>query len=289
MTLEINDTTLFKVLNDDGSCFHGGQGGWYLPNGRAGKWMPKLDEELAPCAYGYHVLRASQLVQWLGPAIFTVEYKGEMLEQSDKLVVGRARLLAKVTTWNERTARLFAADCAEHVLHFFEDEYPDEKRPREAIQASRDYANGLIRDAAGAADRSAAWAAAGAAARDAAWAAAWTAARAAARAAAGAAARDAAWAAAWAAARDAAGAAARAAAGAAARDAAGAAARAAAWDAARAASGAAARAAAWAAARDAARAAAGAAAGAADRSAAWDAEQKWQTDRLMEYLRGDVE
>lgn len=101
--------------------------------------------------------------------------------------------------------RLFAADCAESVLHIFEKEHPDDDRPRKAILAARDYANGFIssqelkaaRDAAvgavGAAARGAAWAA-GDAARDAAG----DAARGA-EAAVGAAASVAAWDAAWAA------------------------------------------------------------------------------------------
>jgi len=74
-------------------------------------------------------------------------------------------------------ARIFAADCAEHVLHIYEDKYPDDKRPREAIQAARLFAEGKIEDAA----RAAAWAAAWDAARAVAWAATWAAARAAAR------------------------------------------------------------------------------------------------------------
>ena len=122
----------------------------------------------------------------------------------------------------DRAMRLMAADFAEAVLPIFEREYPDDDRPRKAIQAARYFANGKITEQ----ERDAAWdaaGAAGAAAGAAAWAAAG-AARAAAGAAAGAA-RDVAWdtagAAAWAAARAAAGAAgwaaARAAAGAAAR------------------------------------------------------------------------
>ncbi len=101
---------------------------------------------------------------------------------------------------------------AEHVLHYYEDKYPDDNRPRQAIIAARR----CITDKS-----TAAWAAAGAAARaaaraaaeDAAGAAAWAARAAAgaaagaaawaARAAARAAAEDAAWAA-WAAAEDAA-------------------------------------------------------------------------------------
>jgi hypothetical protein len=92
----------------------------------------------------------------------------------------------------DKEIRLFSADCAESVLHIYEKRYPNDDRPRKAIQAARDYANGVIgKDEL-------------AAAGDAAWAAAWAAGDAA-----GDAARDAARAAAgdaaWAAARDAAG------------------------------------------------------------------------------------
>jgi hypothetical protein len=96
----------------------------------------------------------------------------------------------------DKEIRLFAADCAESVLHIYENKYPNDDRPRKAIQAARDYANGVI----GKDELDAAW--------DAAWAAcaAWDAARAAGSAerAAGAAewaARDAARDAGWAAAR----------------------------------------------------------------------------------------
>jgi len=109
----------------------------------------------------------------------------------------------------DRLARLFACDCAEKALHIFEQQNPDDKRPREAIQAARDFATGKISAAASAAAstaastaaRDAASAAARAAARDAARDAASAAARAAASAAASTAARDAARDAAWAAAR----------------------------------------------------------------------------------------
>jgi len=151
----------------------------------------------------------------------------------------------------DRVMRLMAADFAEAVLPIFEKIYPKDDRPRKAIRAARDYANGMITeqecaaawDAALDAACAAAWAAAGDAALDAARAAAGDAARDAAWAAARAAAGDAAWAAAGDAARDAA-----VAAGDAARDAA-----VAAWAAARAAAWAAAGDAAWAAAGDAAR------------------------------------
>jgi hypothetical protein len=55
---------------------------------------------------------------------------------------------------------LWAADCAEHVLHLFEGALPDDDRPRRAIEAARAWANGEIRlmqarDFAGAAQEAA--------------------------------------------------------------------------------------------------------------------------------------
>jgi hypothetical protein len=179
--------------------------------------------------------------------------------------------LSNVVDGGDKILRLWAADCAEHVLHFFTEKYPNDKRPAEAIQAARDFANGKITKAARDAARAAAWAAARAAAADAAWDAASAAADAAA---------SAAWAAA-SAARSAASAARSAAWVAASAAEAASAARDAAWSAAEAAS--AARDAAWAAAADAASAAASAAA-----DAAWAAETKWQTDYLLQYLNGEL-
>ena len=79
----------------------------------------------------------------------------------------------------ETFSRLLVCDYAEHVLHIFEAEYPDDYRPRMVIEVSRRYARGEATDAelsaawyaawaAGDAAR-AAWYAAGDAARGAAW------------------------------------------------------------------------------------------------------------------------
>jgi len=43
-----------------------------------------------------------------------------------------------------RKIRLWSADCAARVLHIYEKDYPNDNRPRNAIQATRDFANGLI-------------------------------------------------------------------------------------------------------------------------------------------------
>jgi len=41
---------------------------------------------------------------------------------------------------DQKLLALWAADCAEHVLPFFEDKYPNDDRPRKAIEAGRKWA-----------------------------------------------------------------------------------------------------------------------------------------------------
>ena len=251
--------TMYKVLGANGESIHGGSGVWPLPHdGQPGEWTQAVKPRV--CVAGWHLVELRDLPAWLKPDCTIWEAEGRGPSDSDgngKTAYTQARLIRQVFI-SQRSMRLFAADCAEHVLPLFEAEHPDDQRPREAIAAARAFAHGQIDDDTLDAARAAAWDAAGAAAGAAAWAAAWAAARDAARATA----EGTAWAA-WATARDAA------------------------WDAA----GAAAWAAAWAAARDAARAtaegtawAAWATARDAAWDAAWDAERTWQAERLATYL-----
>jgi hypothetical protein len=163
---------LFKVLNGDGTCYNGGNGSWPLPTKNPdgswtpGEWMPAIQGDLSPCENGYHLAREQDLLSWIGPAIFEAEYRGEMIEAGDKVVVREARLLRRLG-WNERTARLFACDCAERVVHLC-----DDPRPRRAIAVARRYAGGEATAEELVAARAAAWDAArtaARAARDAAW------------------------------------------------------------------------------------------------------------------------
>ena len=73
--------------------------------------------------------------------------------------------IARDVFLDDCSLRLYAADCAEHVLKFFEEERPEDKRPREAIEAARKFARGEIDIATlnAAWDAGAAWAAAWAA------------------------------------------------------------------------------------------------------------------------------
>ncbi|MGV8979649.1 putative immunity protein [Clostridium sp.] len=52
-----------------------------------------------------------------------------------------AELTAKV---DHLTLVIWATDCAEHVLSHFEEEYPEDDRPRKAIEAGRAWVHGKV-------------------------------------------------------------------------------------------------------------------------------------------------
>jgi hypothetical protein len=135
----------------------------YLPKGkRPGKWLPKRDT-LKICESGWHGCKDGDIVEYLNAQIFEIEIRGDMKKDGDKFTVQQMRFIRKCKGWNDVTARLFACDCAEHVLPIFEKECPEDKRPRQAIETARKFANGQATSE----ELSAAW--------DAAWAAAWAA------------------------------------------------------------------------------------------------------------------
>lgn len=201
-------TTFYKFTRADRAATHAGDWRW----DRLKKWQPAQTPVM--CESGYHLTTSAHLIDWLDTELWVAEGRGLSVVGDTKVVFAQARLVERVTAWDERLARHFAADCAERVLPIFEKHHPGDDRPRKAVEAARAFADGLITEKELAAARAATWAAwaapgdaAGDAARDAARAA-GDAARAAAWAAAGAAARatwaagNAAWAAAGAAERD---------------------------------------------------------------------------------------
>jgi hypothetical protein len=148
------DNLYLKVLGPNRTACHGGVGQWAEP----GVWMPKLTPRL--CQSGYHVLSdTKQLLEWLGPEIWLCEVSGKIIHDTNKSVAAEARLVERLP-WDDRSARLFAADCAEDVLPIFEREHPGDSRPRDAIEAARLFADGHISRS----ELDAAWAAARAAA-----------------------------------------------------------------------------------------------------------------------------
>jgi len=171
--MALQQEKLYKILGANGEATNGGTGKWFLPHGkRPGKWMPKIKGDLIPCENGYHLCRKQDLIHWLGPSLWEAEYRGDRVDADDKIVVREARVLRQVEIWNDKTARLFACDCAEYALGFVKNPDP---RSVEAVRVARLFAIGEATneelDAASVAASAAAWPA-----RDAASAAAWPAA-----------------------------------------------------------------------------------------------------------------
>lgn len=129
----------YKVLAADRKPCYGGTGQWLEPP----EWMPEITG-IIPCKRGYHLVTMEQLPCWLGPEIWEAEGAGKHIDHGDKHVFSKARLLRRLETWNERTLRLFTADCAEHVLPIYEAKYPQDDRPRKNILEARQFANGEI-------------------------------------------------------------------------------------------------------------------------------------------------
>jgi hypothetical protein len=133
--------------------------------------------DLSICQSGWHYTDEDHIIGWLDNQIFEVEVRGEEIHNSDKYAAQEMRLVRRCEGWNERTARLFACDCAEHVLPIFEKLHPDDEWPRQCIEVARRFAKGETTQEELAAAGAAACAAkdAACAARDAAYAA-WAAA-----------------------------------------------------------------------------------------------------------------
>lgn len=165
---------LFKVLarNEKGelvSC-----------NGGTQTWTPGVKVcahgrgPLVACNNGIHLCRPKDLLNWLNEVICPVtRCSGERIIEVDKVVMQWAVIGEPLPTWNDRTARLFACDCAEWALSLLDKPDP---RSVEAVRVSRLFAVGK----ATAVELAAAYSAALAAAYSASLAAAWVAARAAA-------------------------------------------------------------------------------------------------------------
>lgn len=166
---------LYKALSADGRSCNGGSGKWSLPilqpdgTYQPGRWMPRI-ADIEPCKRGYHLFERKDILQWVNATLYEAEGRGAVINHGDKVVYESARLLRPIPGCNERTLRLFACRVAEDVLPMFEREYPDDDRPRKAIETARRHADGKATDS----ELAAAWGAAAAAraAADAPWAAA---------------------------------------------------------------------------------------------------------------------
>ena len=121
------------------------------------------------CENGFHASEnvIDAMVYVPAEIIARVEVDGAHEEQEDKQCWERMRII-EARIWKKADSVALAIFAAELVLENFERVFPEDKRPRLAIEAAKEW----MRNPAA---RSAAWSAARSAAESAAWSAAWSA------------------------------------------------------------------------------------------------------------------
>jgi len=104
---------------------------------KLGEWV-KHDGKLEMCSSGLHssptVYQALSYVP--GSVLSQVEVKGKSLKDKDKWCSSEMRII-RAWKWQKKDSMALAIFAAESVLKNFEKKYPDDKRPREAIEAAK--------------------------------------------------------------------------------------------------------------------------------------------------------
>ena len=136
-----------KIKSANGDCT------WKLK-----EW--KHEDKLDMCNHGFHcskkIYEAFDYVQ--GEILAKVEVKGKFESQDDKEVYTDMRLL-KTYKWQKKDSVALSIYAAELCLKNYEKVYPNDKRPREAIEAAKKWLKNPTPENESAAE-SAAWSAA---------------------------------------------------------------------------------------------------------------------------------
>jgi hypothetical protein len=111
-------------------------------NWKIGVWRKENDIDI--CNVGFHAsktpLQALNYVK--GEIIARVEVKGKSIIQEDKQCWSEMRII-KAYHWKREDSISLAIYSAELVLDIFEKKYPENNRPRKAIEAAKNYLKAL--------------------------------------------------------------------------------------------------------------------------------------------------
>ena len=107
---------------------------------RVGVWTPDVTPVM--CVSGWHLATHEGIAEHArtGAVLWIAEGRGASVAAGDKVAFSSARLVSQVGTLTQIIAVQWAAECAKRVLRHYEDRYPEDKRPREAIQAALKWA-----------------------------------------------------------------------------------------------------------------------------------------------------
>jgi hypothetical protein len=123
----------FKFIKEDMTSKQGNHR-WEL-----GKWY-KHDGKLEICKSGFHAcLKPHQALDYIyGDKFFLVEARGKIIHKKDDKFVASEMRLVKELPLKEISVK-YACTAARMCLKNFQKEFPEDKRPEEAIQAAEDY------------------------------------------------------------------------------------------------------------------------------------------------------
>jgi hypothetical protein len=134
----------FRFVNEDMTSHQDGKTLWKI-----GEWK-KQEGKLKVCENGLHASLTpfESIKNVYGNRWFIAEYKGKIAKEEDKFCASEMRLIKEIPI---KVLQYFTIRCAKRSLHYFEEKYPNDKRPALAIQAAEDFLDGKI-TAADAAD-----------------------------------------------------------------------------------------------------------------------------------------
>lgn len=162
----------FLLLKDGEIVSQRDSSKWIIGSERS---VPPPTEECKGLNCSVLIRDALSFVQ--GDVLALVQYDGKIIESSDKLTCERMTI-KRAWKWDKIASVRMATISARMVLGIYEEKYPDDSRPRKAIEAAEDYIKNPAESAWSAAWSAwSAWSAAWSAARSAARSAAWSAAR----------------------------------------------------------------------------------------------------------------
>ena len=121
----------FKFVQSDLRSKNGHEAPWVV-----GEWR-KHEGALAMCGQGFHYCKDAldSLEYVYGDRWFMVEVRGEEQTEGNKTVACEMRLVREIPM--KAVAVRFALACAGMVLDKFESKYPDDDRPRKAMEAAK--------------------------------------------------------------------------------------------------------------------------------------------------------
>ena len=95
--------------------------------------------KIKPCSNGFHAsLLSIDALSYVKGDVFAIVEASGLIKENDKFASSNMRIL-KAWKWTPNDSIALAIYSAELVIKYFEDKYPDDKRPRKAIQAARKY------------------------------------------------------------------------------------------------------------------------------------------------------